>query len=293
MKKAIYEFMYGIIDYAGLFPPAELSLNEALISYDKYLHSSDSWMLSKFIIPARLINSVPPELNEKILNVNGSYSVIISDTEADFENIIRFKNSGNKICITALEVKPEVNLNSLFDKIQFIKNEINKEIEIFIESNSNPDNSLTEEIQRLRNKKINAGYKLRTGGVTPDSFPTPEIAASVIKSCAENKIPFKATAGLHNPFTHFNSTVNTKMYGFINIFAAGMFAVKYSLNENELVNIITDENPENFFFGDKLTRADNELSSEEIHNFRRDYFISFGSCSFDEPREDLRKLKLL
>jgi len=292
MNKAIYEFMYGIIDYAGLFPPAEHNLEEAITNYNKYLHSPDSWILSKFIIPASLLNSVPPALNEKILTANGSYSVIISNTE-DIESIIKYKNIYKKTFISALEIKPNVNLDNLSNKIKFIKNEVNKDIEIYFESNTNPDRRLIEQIKELRKNGMNAGYKLRTGGVTQDAFPSPEIVASVIKLCAENKIPFKATAGLHHPFTHFSSDMNTGMYGFINIFSAGMFAIKYNPDEKELTDIITDENPGNFFFEDNLKRGDYELSSEEIRHIRRDYFISFGSCSFDEPREDLRKLKLL
>jgi hypothetical protein len=282
--------MYGVIDYAGLFPPAELSLGKAITNYYNYLNSPDSMMLSKFIIPASLLNSVPPALNEKILSVNGSFAVIISNTSEDIENII---SSINKTLIKALEIKPGVNLDNLLDKIILIKNEINKNIEIFIESSINPDNELIEEIKVLRKNGINAGYKLRTGGLTPDAFPSPEIIASVIKSCSENGIPFKATAGLHHPFTHFNSDVNSRMYGFINIFSAGMFTVKYHPDEKELADIITDENPGNFFFEDKLSHKKYELSSDEIRNSRKNYFISFGSCSFNEPLEDLRKLKLL
>src|ERR1700675_2709132 len=41
----------GLIDYAGLFPPAALSMEEAVDNYDKYLRGSYSWMLGRFIVP--------------------------------------------------------------------------------------------------------------------------------------------------------------------------------------------------------------------------------------------------
>ena len=44
-----------LIDYAGLFPPASLSMAAAVGNYDKYLQSEWSWMLGRFIVPvARL-----------------------------------------------------------------------------------------------------------------------------------------------------------------------------------------------------------------------------------------------
>lgn len=293
MNNAIYEFMNSIMDYAGLFPPAELSLEKSISNYNHYLKSSENWMLSKFIIPAGILNQIPPLLKLEKVSDKFSFSVIISDSEKDLENIIKFKKSFSKIEIGALEVKPQMRLESLLNNIQFIRNEINNDINIFIESSINPDNTLIEELVKLRNQDINIGYKLRTGGITQDAFPSPDIIASVIKSCAEKRIPFKATAGLHHPFTRFDSSVNTKMYGFVNIFAAGLFAVKFLLNETDLIKIITDENPHNFLFENNLIWRDYEISSGDISEIRRKYFISFGSCSFDEPREDLKNLKLL
>lgn len=291
MSKSFRELMAGIIDYAGLFPPAELSLEKALKNYINYIKSSDNWMLSKFIIPAGLLYQVTEllvEVDDKL-----RFSVIISNSEKDLENIIHLKNSLKGIDVLSLEIKPQVMLENLINKFDFIRSNINKNIQIFVESNVNPDYDLIEKLTMFKNENIYIGYKLRTGGVTQESFPSVDLVASVIKSCAENKIPFKATAGLHHPFTHFNTTVNIKMYGFINVFTAGIFAMKYNLNATELMNIIQDENPNNFIFKDNLVWKNYEISSDEISEIRRNYFTTFGSCSFDEPREDLRNLKLL
>jgi hypothetical protein len=41
----------GIVDYAGLFPPAALSLEETCANYDAYLRSGDAWMLNRLVLP--------------------------------------------------------------------------------------------------------------------------------------------------------------------------------------------------------------------------------------------------
>ena len=39
------------IDYAGLFPPADLPLDQALQNQAAYVRSPDRWMLGAFILP--------------------------------------------------------------------------------------------------------------------------------------------------------------------------------------------------------------------------------------------------
>ena len=50
MKESLRTFMNGLIDYAGLFPPADLPLNEAISEYISQIKSDNSQMLSRFII---------------------------------------------------------------------------------------------------------------------------------------------------------------------------------------------------------------------------------------------------
>ena len=51
MKESLRTFMDGLIDYAGLFPPAKLPLNEAIDEYILHLKGENSWILGRFIIP--------------------------------------------------------------------------------------------------------------------------------------------------------------------------------------------------------------------------------------------------
>jgi hypothetical protein len=57
--------------------------------------------------------------------------------------------------------------------------------------------------------------------------------------------------------------------------------------------MLEDENATWFSFSDdSFTWREWKIATDKI-KAQRQMVISFGSCSFDEPREDLRALKLL
>ena len=42
----------GVVDYAGLFPPAALSMADAVAEYAAAQRGADAWMLGRFVLPA-------------------------------------------------------------------------------------------------------------------------------------------------------------------------------------------------------------------------------------------------
>jgi hypothetical protein len=85
------------------------------------------------------------------------------------------------------------------------------------------------------------------------------------------------------------------MHGFVNVFVAGAIAHASPIDPahqsvDELVAVLEDENPANFRFDDdSLSWTDQRVKTEHVR-LVRERVISFGSCSFDEPRDDLRAL---
>ncbi len=73
------------------------------------------------------------------------------------------------------------------------------------------------------------GYKLRTGGVAADAFPTSaQIGrALVAAAAAKHQLPIKFTAGLHHPIRQFRDEVKTKMHGFLNVLGAAVLAAEH------------------------------------------------------------------
>ena len=59
LEKSIVVSLEGIVDYAGLFPPAKLELKDALNEYVGYIKDKDyAWLLSRFVIPVDLLQKV-------------------------------------------------------------------------------------------------------------------------------------------------------------------------------------------------------------------------------------------
>src|SRR5690242_14389731 len=58
VSSALRALLNESIDYAGLFPPAKLALEPAIMNYAAYLRSDESWMLSSFVLPATQFSAV-------------------------------------------------------------------------------------------------------------------------------------------------------------------------------------------------------------------------------------------
>ena len=52
MSATLRVLLGSIVDYAGLFPPARLPLDQAVRNYLRYRSEPESWMLGRFVLPA-------------------------------------------------------------------------------------------------------------------------------------------------------------------------------------------------------------------------------------------------
>jgi len=141
-----------------------------------------------------------------------------------------------------------------------------------------------------------ARAKIRTGGLEPELFPSTKTVAEFIDECAHLKLPFKATAGLHHairgeyPLSYEPASPSTTMHGFLNVLLAASFA----WHGGPVQPVIEERNLTNFQFeADTISWRHHCLSAAQIAEARRDFIISFGSCSFEEPMRELRDLGLL
>ena len=316
--KSLESLLKSIIDYAGLFPPASLNLDEAFTNYTKYQKDEYNWMLSNFIIPAKKLDDLSNLLQNSdtgsfpcsILGSSGDTpDIFLINMKSDLDNWRKFLDTNEKATGKVYEVKlpEEVILshdsNEVARFIELVSDDIGEtignEVTLFFEGILKDDwkknvGTVLEGIKAHNLNYNNTGYKLRTGGVEASAFPSPEQVAYVIHQCLTHQIPMKCTAGLHHPVRHFNEEVNTKMHGFLNIFGAGAIAVRHNVSEHEMVKVLNEENPAAFHFTEESFKWDNyEVSNEDIKQSRDALLISYGSCSFTEPIEDLQNLNLL
>lgn len=307
-------FLAQIMDYAGLYPPASLSLDEAIRNFVKYQNDPEAWMLSRFIIPAKRLSELST-LGDEIFPKQGALSFstlgrggkdadeFVEYLKFDIADIKTFRDVHGagfivdmfETTLPASAFADQVLANDLVNKTADALNR--NGLTVFFEAPIGDDwqaraEKLIRSLRKIKDKHV--GFKLRTGGVTADSFPTPEQIAWAIMAARDAGIPMKATAGLHHPIRHYNQSVQAKMHGFINVFGAGVLALSHGLDLNQIQEIVEEEDPANFIFNEAGFSWKNFTASvEQIKLARVNGFISFGSCSFDEPREDLQKLGLL
>jgi hypothetical protein len=145
-------------------------------------------------------------------------------------------------------------------------------------------------------KRAGCFAKLRTGGVKPEAIPAVADVAAFIVACADRRLPFKATAGLHHParaahpLTYEPDSPRAVMHGFLNVFLAAAFAWH---EDRDIEPVLAETDPAAFRFDDRARWRDRSLDAEQVRDARRHFAHSFGSCSFDEPVRDLEALGLL
>jgi len=138
--------------------------------------------------------------------------------------------------------------------------------------------------------------KVRTGGLTPEAIPAAADIADFLCVAASRGQPFKATAGLHHPvrsdrrLTYAADAPRAMVHGFVNVFAAAAFAW-HGMERSSVLDVLKETNAASFEFGDEQLRwRGRELSTTQIAQARCYFAHSFGSCSFEEPLDDLREL---
>jgi hypothetical protein len=150
-------------------------------------------------------------------------------------------------------------------------------------------------------KRAGAHAKVRTGGVKPELFPRSTDLARFIMRCIEHDVPFKATAGLHHPLraryplTYEPDAEQGMMFGFLNVFlAAALLRSGCIRTEAEIVSVLEARDADVLHFDDSgVTWAGRTISVKQLRDARKATALSFGSCSFEEPVQDLRAIALL
>ncbi len=288
-----------LIDYAGLFPPASLAMAASVANFDGYLRSEWNWILGRFIVPVARLGEFEaafaglPTLAPGIHFTNWRLSALLGpDPIADVSRIREFNarmadsSFGRKVQVESVEVKVGGP-----DEVTRLSGIIPAELLTYFEV---PLASCGEGIAAVAGCGRRA--KLRTGGETADKFPALESVIEFMRLCAAANVPFKATAGLHHPlrsvhrFTYQPESPSGIMHGFVNVFLAAAF-LRAGMEAKVAVQVLGEQSAQAFHFdADGAGWREYRLSRNEIAAARQSFAVSFGSCSFTEPIDDLRVL---
>jgi hypothetical protein len=299
----------NLIDYAGLFPPASLAMPASVANYEAYSRSEWNSILGRFIVPvARLgefkeaFAGLPlPTPTPGTSVANWPLSVLLgSNPIADVALIREFnarvtnaRVTNSSYGRTAVVESVEVKVASA-EEVKRLSGIIPEELAAYFEV---PLSSCAECVAVVAGCGRRA--KIRTGGETADKFPAPESVIEFIRLCTAANVPFKATAGLHHPlrsahrFTYQPESPSGIMHGFLNVFLAAAF-LRAGMEPTLAVQLLEEQSAPAFHFDlEGVVWRRHRLSRREIVAARQGFAVSFGSCSFTEPIDDLRTLRLL
>src|SRR6266699_1408163 len=299
---SLHALLATSIDYAGMFPPCSLDLESALRNQAEYVRSPDAWMLGAFVLPVEQFNAARQLLSQfdplhplrvAVLGPKTANADAFLEAVDKADAAIRWLSSNvDLVAISHLEMflPHDVDL-ALLDEARSILGDL----PAFWEG---PPDRAQGTIVLLAEHNSDAdlatfGYKLRTGGVRADAFPTSAEIAEALVTPATHQLPIKFTAGLHHSIRQFRDEVKTKMHGFLNVLGAAVLAAEHRWDARQAAIMLEDEDPGSFSFTqDFFAWRDWKIDIERLQ-YRRKFVVSFGSCSFNEPREDLRALGLL
>jgi hypothetical protein len=323
MRESLQALLTGAIDYAGLFPPAKLPLEQAIRNFADYRTRPEAWLLGRFICPAARLMELAPFAKElfseeapcalSVLGRSGETARdFTSNFRADLHDILTLEDRFGRLFLAeAVEVRLPGELLNADGPAKMI--DLINESQKLLEGDGLSDLRLFFEVPLRRNwhaeveKAVAAlqtftgeeecpapGLKVRCGGLEASAFPSVEQLAHMIEQAAGDEVPLKFTAGLHHPIRRHDDSVQCDMHGFLNVLVAAVLAYVHGVDNATLRTILEDRVPTAFSFDDtRLGWGDRSVSLDRIATVRHQAGLSFGSCSFDEPRDDLRAMGLL
>lgn len=271
----------GLVDYAGLFPPAALDLPAAATEYERHRRGADAWMLGRFVLPASRLSELEPPVGWRLSALLGP------DVASDAAAVDAFNAAqAGRALVDAVELKA-----ASAQEVERVLAAAPRGATAYVEVPL--DGALDASLDAIQAHGGRA--KARTGGVTAAAFPSAEAVVRFLEGCARRSLPFKATAGLHHPvrseqaLTYAPDAPRGVMHGFLNLLAATALLTAGQPRETAL-EAIEERDPAAFapVNGAPAWRG-RRLDVAAV----RARFSGFGSCSFAEPVADLRALGLI
>jgi hypothetical protein len=272
----------GLIDYAGLFPPANLDMRPAVQNYLRYREGRHEHMLGRFIVDLSRVDELRATAGDDLADLRVS---VLAPPNPDLSQLSSLLAAG--LSIEAIEFKyaSPADVKSLIESVP-------RGVEAYFEVPVTwTDSSLLSAIS-----DAGARVKLRMGGVVAETFPSSKATAVMLAELVARHISFKATGGLHHPIRsrhHFTYELNSPvgmMHGFLN-FAFAAVLLHHGGAGGEALHILEEEDPHAWRVApDAISCRAFLWNRDQLADTRKNFWHRFGSCSFEEPIRDLEAL---
>jgi len=289
VPSAVRVLLAGAIDYAGLFPPAELDMPEAVANYLEYRSSPEAWALGRFVVPVARLTELEDALRRSPVRRTGRVpmAVLVGDGTADDVDTVdlfnrRAPEHGARVGAVEVKAASDGVVRAVLAAIPLS----------WIRYVEIPAGERSEDALAAV-ARGGAFAKVRTGGTSPSAFPEPDRLAALLVALARRNLPFKATAGLHHPLrgtyplTDAPAAPAGAMYGYLNLMLAAAL-VHAGAGEARAREALLEEDPGALRLEeDALVWRDARFDAVALAALREGFFHGFGSCSFREPLDAL------
>jgi hypothetical protein len=279
MTQSLSELLNGVIDYAGMFPPALLAEDAAVREYHAIKASPEAWLVRRFAVPAIALATLDSGVFPVTVigRAGGNWD---EDRIADAEDLDRYM-AATKMTVSAYECLLPTDDRD-FATIFAQMDGFSAAEEVFLEVHG--ATPLDEFFGELA-EDDRYGAKLRTGGA---SVPSPEVLASFLMHAIDLEVPVKLTAGLHHPITQRTGSEFT--YGFVSVLGAVALALSEERGRPALLAALTETSASEWSFGENTFWCGGLGGTREDIEDARALLSTFGSCSVAEPVADLMAL---
>jgi hypothetical protein len=281
------ELFTGLFDDASQFPPGNMPLDEALVAHKAWKQDPRSAFVGMFLLPIGRADAFEAERQKDDADPI-SVSLIVkgtswSDGTALATNVAeRLHAPSSGVHVDAAELPlPDAFDTQALDALR----SRSPKLEIYVEP-------VGQDVQEILPRIAESGLraKLRCGGLEASAFPSVEQVSEFIATCAELKLPFKATAGLHEPIAHYDATIGARHHGFLNLWAATACALEAPSEERRIRACLELEDAADVVLSENAVRfGEVELPLTAMLH-ARDFFTAFGTCSIAEPLEGLESM---
>ncbi len=307
-SRALTTLLTELFDYAGLYPPARLDMPAAAEAYARARMGEHAFMLARFVCPV-----------SKLHKLSEAASMLMPGTHATsgYREHADVLEPWSVSAVMDVELGEALELIDAFDEHHGEEDHGLARVDA-IELKAETPGFIDEALERIPDDIApffevtlggdcrgfvaalagsEASAKVRCGGVTPEAIPGSGQIADFLLACRSAGVPFKATAGLHHPIraehrlTYEEGGPRGVMHGFINLWMAASLVRAREVSRETAVEVLEERDARAFAFGEESARwRGHELGIVDLARARETFAISIGSCSFDEPVEDLRGL---
>lgn len=294
-----------LFDYSGMFPPASKSLSDTL----KDAAGFSSTLTRPEMVNADIVLSIShlKDMRGDVLTPAGfdesktchisllGSELVVSDADLvnEIEMLKKFNEVGEGVqsCkVSSYEIKVGEFLVATEEVLErHLVSLAESQTVLAIEPDLSGEmwqNILDRAVIFVAKHRGNVSLKFR--GTGPTGIGNDKIAFVIAQACDE-KINLKATGGLHHPFLEERYGNNLGFLGMSSsIYLRRALGEEFSIDD--IMRCLCASDPSEMEFETMLAWRDKRIDLPTLRDLKKRYSFCIGSCSLQEPDEDLIRL---